>query len=450
MDLEIKDVINKRPMTSFQVAAVAICVLLNMLDGFDVLVVAFTASEISREWGLNATQMGALLSAGLVGMSAGSIVVAPLADVWGRRAVVLLSLSLVTLGMLLSALSRNMYDLATMRVVTGLGIGGMLASLTVISSEYASDQRRNLCVSLFSTGYPVGAVLGGSLSAFLIAQQGWRAVYACGGVVSLVMIPVVLARMPESLDFLLARRAPQDLSKVNTLLCALGHAELSELPAASRESAQPAGLRQLFKPPRAAQTLLIWTAFFVHMLCFYFVVSWTPKLLVAAGLSTTQGISGGVVLSLGGIAGGLFLGFASSRWPLASVTAGCMLLAGVAMGLFGLATGNLNAALPLAFGVGFLIYGGMIGIYTLTPQLYPALLRGTGMGFAIGMGRLGGILSPILAGVLLDAGLSPERAFFVFAAPLLLALSAVLALRRAHAAQVSQLANGALDARGSA
>jgi benzoate transport len=446
MDLEIKDVINKRPMTGFQVAAVAICVLLNMLDGFDVLVVAFTASEISREWGLNATQMGALLSAGLVGMSAGSIVVAPLADVWGRRAVVLLSLGLVTLGMLLSALSRGMYDLAALRVVTGLGIGGMLASLTVISSEYASDKRRNLCVSLFSTGYPVGAVLGGSLAAFLIAQQGWRAVYACGGVVSLVMIPVVLARLPESLDFLLARRAPQDLTKVNRLLRALGRAELRGLPAVARENAQPAGLGQLFKPPRAAPTLLIWTAFFVHMLCFYFVVSWTPKLLVSAGLSTTQGISGGVVLSLGGIVGGLLLGFASSRWPLSAVTAGFMLCAGVAMVLFGLATGSLQAALPLAFAVGFFIYGAMIGIYTLTPQLYPALLRATGMGFAIGMGRVGGILSPILAGVLLDAGLRPERVFFVFAAPLLLALSAVVGLWRAQATETSQPASGALDA----
>jgi MFS family permease len=216
----------------------------------------------------------------------------------------------------------------------------------------------------------------------------------------------------------------------------------------SRDSSRPVG--QLFKPPRGSQTLLIWTAFFIHMLCFYFVVSWTPKLLVAAGLSTTQGISGGVVLSLGGIAGGLLLGFVSSRRPLSSVTAGFMLLAGVAMVLFGVAASSLQTALPLAFCVGFFIYGGMIGIYTLTPQLYPALLRATGMGFAIGMGRLGGILSPILAGVLLDSGVRPERVFFVFAAPLLIALSAVLALRRAQTAQAAQVASSALDASSSA
>jgi benzoate transport len=446
MDLEIKDVINKRPMTTFQVAAVAICVLLNMLDGFDVLVVAFTASEISREWSLNATQMGALLSAGLVGMSAGSIVVAPLADVWGRRAVVLASLGLVTLGMLISALASSMYELAALRVVTGLGIGGMLASLTVITSEYSSDKHRNLCVSLYSTGYPIGAVLGGSLAAFLIAQQGWRAVYACGGLISLVMIPIVLARMPESLDFLLARRTPHSLTKVNRLLRGLGHPELRELPALVRASAQPAGLGQLFKAQLGVQTLLIWTAFFLHMLCFYFVVSWTPKLLVSAGLSTAQGISGGVVLSLGGIVGGVALAFASSRWRLSSVTGGFMLLAGLAMVLFGLFASTLDAALPLAFGVGFFIYGAMMGIYALTPQLYPALLRATGMGFAIGVGRVGGILSPILAGVLLDTGFRPERVFFVFAAPLLLALSAVLSLGRAHQAASAALSSAALDA----
>jgi benzoate transport len=448
MDLEIKDVINKRPMTGFQVAAVAICVLLNMLDGFDVLVVAFTAAEISREWALNATQVGALLSAGLVGMSLGSIVVAPLADVWGRRAVVLIALALVTAGMLVSALSRSMYELAALRVITGLGIGGMLASLTVITSEYSSDKHRNLCVSLYSTGYPVGAVLGGSLAAFLIAEHGWRAVYAAGGVVSLLMIPVVLARMPESLDFLLARRKPDSLAKVNRLLRALGHAERSELPAPARASAQTAGLSQLFRAPLGRETLLIWTAFFLHMLCFYFVVSWTPKLLVAAGLSPSQGISGGVVLSLGGIVGGLALGFASSRWRLNVVTGGFMLLAVLAMVLFGLFAGHLNTALPLAFGVGFFIYGAMMGIYALTPQLYPALLRATGMGFAIGMGRVGGILSPIIAGVLLDAGVRPERVFFVFAAPLLLALSAVLSLGRTQLPGSPGLA--VLDVSGSA
>ncbi|HKO89550.1 MAG TPA: MFS transporter, partial [Polyangiaceae bacterium] len=278
MDLEIRGVINDRSMTGFQVAAVAICVLLNVLDGFDVLVVAFTASEVSREWELNATQMGALLSAGLVGMSVGSIVVAPLADVWGRRAVVLASLGLVTLGMLASALSRSMLELAALRVVTGIGIGGMLASLTVITSEYSSNRRRNLCVSLVATGYPIGAVLGGSLAAILIARQGWRAVYACGGLVSLALIPIVLTRLPESLDFLLARRGPESLARINRLLRALGHAELGELPASPRASAPRAAPRQLFEAPLGVLTLLIWTAFFAHMLCFYFVVSWTPKL----------------------------------------------------------------------------------------------------------------------------------------------------------------------------
>jgi benzoate transport len=446
MDLEIKGVINDRSMTGFQVAAVAICVLLNVLDGFDVLVVAFTASEVSREWELNATQMGALLSAGLAGMSAGSILVAPLADVWGRRAVVLASLGLVTLGMLASALSRSMLDLAALRVVTGLGIGGMLASLTVITSEYSSDKRRNLCVSLVATGYPIGAVLGGSLAAILIARQGWRAVYACGGLVSLALIPIVLTRLPESLDFLLARRDPESLARINRLLRALGHAELGELPAPPRASAPRAAPRALFKAPLGVLTLLIWTAFFTHMLCFYFVVSWTPKLLVAAGLATAHGISGGVVLSLGGIVGGLGLGFASSRWRLSSVTGCFMLLAGMSMALFGLFAGSLDAALPLAFGVGFFIYGAMMGIYTLTPQLYPALSRATGMGFAIGVGRVGGILSPILAGVLLDAGVRAERVFLVFAAPLLLALSAVLALGRAHQAAAAPAPHAALDA----
>jgi benzoate transport len=429
MDLKIQDVINVRPMTRFQAMAVFICVLLNMLDGFDVLVVAFTAAEISRVWALSGTQMGMLLSAGLVGMSVGSIFVAPLADRWGRRAIVLVCLLLITVGMLLSALARGPYDLAALRVLTGVGIGGMLASLTVITAEYSSARRRNLCLSLYSTGYPIGAVLGGSLSAFLIAHYGFRAVFAVGGLLSLAMIPAVLARMPESLDFLLEKRPPRALERVNALLAKLAHPTVPALPERSHGQSAQASLARLFKAPLGLQTALIWTAFLTHMLCFYFVVSWTPKLLTSAGLSPTQGISGGVVLSLGGILGGVGLGLVSSRFRLGAVTATFMLLAGILMLLFGLFAGSLVSALPIAFAVGFFIYGAMMGLYALTPQLHPPLLRATGMGFAIGMGRAGGILSPILAGFLLDAGWRPEHVFFAFAAPMLIALVAVFSLR---------------------
>ncbi len=431
MNNEIKELINKSPMTSFQLIAVAICVVLNMLDGFDVLVVAFTASELAQAWSLNATQIGGLLSAGLIGMSAGSLVVAPLADVWGRRAVVLSSLALVTAGMLLSAFARGVYELEALRVVTGIGIGGMLASLTVITSEYASDRRRNLCVSLYSTGYPIGAVIGGSVAALLIARYGWRSVYAFGGLVSLAMIPLVIARMPESLDFVLAKRRPDSLQKVNAVLQRLGHAPVSALPEPSRAKAEAAGVAPLFKSPLRARTIRIWTAFFVHMFCFYFVVSWTPKLLVAAGLSAVQGISGGVVLSLGGIVGGISFGLLASRWALSLATAGFMLLSAAAMVAFGVFAGTLSTSLPLAFVVGYFIYGPMMGLYALTPQHYPPLLRGTAMGLAIGVGRFGGILSPIIAGVLLDLGWRPEQVFFAFAGPMLIAVAAVLSLRQA-------------------
>lgn len=429
MALPIQSVINSRPMTRFQVTAVLLCVLLNMLDGFDVLVVAFAAPEIARAWSLSATQLGMLMSAGLLGMSGGSILVAPLADVWGRRAIVLLSLGLVTAGMLLSALARGLYDLAALRVLTGLGIGGMLASLTVITSEYASARRRNLCLSLYSTGYPIGAVLGGSLAAFLIALLGFRAVFAFGGLLSLLMIPVVYARMPESLDFLLEKRDAHSLARVNELLAKLEHAPVDALPERAEATAPTAGLSQLFSGAIGRQTVLIWIAFLAHMLCFYFVVSWTPKLLVAAGLSATQGISGGVVLSLGGILGGIGLGIASSRFRLGAVTATFMLLSSLTMALFGVLASGLGSALPLAFLVGFFIYGAMMGLYALTPQLHPPLLRATGMGFAIGMGRVGGILSPIIAGFLLDASWRSEQVFLAFATPLLIAVLAVLSLR---------------------
>lgn len=206
MSLDLKARVDSGPMTSFQFLAIGMCIVLNMIDGFDVLVMAFTAASVSAEWSLNGAQIGLLLSAGLFGMAAGSLFIAPWADRFGRRPLILLCLAISGLGMLLSALSQTPLQLALLRGLTGLGIGGILASSNVIASEYSSTRWRGLAVSLQSTGYALGATLGGLLAVWLLTHWGWRSVFLFGGVVTLLVIPLVLLWLPESLDFLLARR----------------------------------------------------------------------------------------------------------------------------------------------------------------------------------------------------------------------------------------------------
>ena len=428
--LDIRETINKEAMTRFQVAAVAICVTLNMLDGFDVLVMAFTASEVSAHWALSGKELGLLLSAGLFGMAAGSLFLAPWGDRFGRRAITLFCLSLITLGMFLSALSQSAVQLFGLRILTGLGIGGMLASINVITAEYASDKWRSTAISIQATGYPIGATIGGTIAAILITYYGWRSVFLFGGLVSAAMIPVVILRLPESLDFLLARRPVNALEKLNALLVRMKRDKATQLPdpPVVVPSAGPSLLRGILSAPLTRSTVCIWTSFFLVMFSFYFVLSWTPKLLVAAGLSTQQGITGGVLLNLGGIAGGTVFGLLAAKFDLKRLESLYLVAAAGFIALFGGFAADLTWAFVIALAIGVFLFGSMVGLYAITPILYPAAIRTTGMGWAIGMGRVGAILAPLLAGLLVDTGWDTPHLYYAYAVPMVLAVLSVRAL----------------------
>ncbi|SDI51698.1 benzoate transport [Pseudomonas delhiensis] len=429
MNRDLRAALDQGPMNRFQWTAIGICILLNMIDGFDVLVMAFTAASVSAEWGLNGAQVGLLLSAGLFGMAAGSLFIAPRADRFGRRPLILFCLLLCGTGMLLSAFAQSPTQLALLRGFTGLGIGGILASSNVIAAEYANRRWRPLAVSLQSTGYALGATFGGLLAVWLIGHWGWRSVFLAGGIVSLAAIPLVLAGLPESLDFLLARRPANALARVNALAARLGLGQLDELPAARVRGAGGVAALQLLAPALRRSTLLIWLLFFLAMFGFYFIMSWTPKLLTAAGLTAQQGITGGVLLSFGGIFGAALVGALSARVPLPRVLQGFMLITAVLLVLFLGSASSLAAALGLGLLIGVFVNGCIAGLYALSPQVYPADVRATGVGWAIGVGRLGAILSPTVAGLLLDGGWQPLHLYGVFAVVFVAAALVLLGLR---------------------
>jgi benzoate transport len=416
------------PMGRFQWSAIALCLVVNMLDGFDVLAMAFTAPAIARAWGVAPEALGWLYSSGLVGMMLGSLVLAPLADRIGRRPIIVLCLVVVGAGMAASALAGTVAQLATTRVLTGVGIGGALASLNTIVAEYASVRWRSFAVSLLQTGYPIGATIGGGLAAGLLEASGWRAVFAFGALGSVVLVPIVLWRLPESVDYLLSRRPPDALARVNALLARLGQPPLAALPAAPAIAPEAPRVGRLFAASFRPATWRLWTAFFMVMASFYFALSWTPKLLVDAGLSLEAGVSGGVLMNLGGIAGAGWLGWRSSQGGLHRLLAGYMAACAVALGLFGALGDRLQPLLVLAPVIGFFVFGSMVGLYAMAPGVYPAEIRTTGIGWAIGVGRAGGVVGPYAAGVLLAGGWSHGSCYVLFALPLVAALAMVLSM----------------------
>ncbi|WP_339530006.1 MFS transporter [Pseudomonas mucidolens] len=430
MSFDLQRRVDSGPMNSFQYVAIGICIVLNMIDGFDVLVMAFTAASVSAEWSLSGAQIGLLLSAGLFGMAAGSLFIAPWADRFGRRPLILFCLGISGLGMLLSALSQTPVQLALLRGLTGLGIGGILASSNVIASEYASKRWRGLAVSLQSTGYALGATLGGLLAVWLLTHWGWRSVFLFGGVVTLVVIPLVLLWLPESLDFLLARRPANALARINRLARRLGQPALAQMPAAVlKQPGAASGFGELLAPAMRRTTLLIWLLFFLVMFGFYFVMSWTPKLLVAAGLSAQQGITGGVLLSVGGIFGAALIGGLASRWPLTRVLSLFMLITAGLLVLFVGSGSSIAAALGLGLLIGLFSNGCVAGLYALSPVVYDASVRATGVGWGIGIGRIGAIISPTVAGFLLDDGWQPLHLYGVFASVFVIAAGCLLLLK---------------------
>ncbi len=427
---EIHTLIAKRPMTRFQIQAIAICLTINMLDGFDVLAIAFTGPTISQDWSLSQGALGVALSAGLVGMTLGSLFIGPLADRWGRRPIILVCLVLMSLGMIATGFSRGVGDLAAYRVLTGLGIGGMLASLNTIVAEYASHRRRDLAVSLLQAGYPIGATIGGIIAAYLIESYGWRSVFWAGGGLSLLMIPLVGWQVPESLAFLIQQNNTANLNRINVLLTRLELPRLDEIPPVVETNTRPkSSVQQILGTDSRATTLTLWSAFFLVMFTFYFVLSWTPKLLVDSGLSQAIGISGGVIMNVGGIVGIFLLGLGTSRFGPQRLIGSYMIGTALAMAVFAFLGPQLLLLSIVAVVIGFFLFGAIVGLYVIPPRLYPASVRSTGTGWAIGFGRLGAVSGPYLAGLMRDGGWTVTGVFLFFAVPMLIACFALSRLQ---------------------
>ena len=264
MNSELQRQGNEEALTPFQLFAIGVCVCLNMLDGFDILAMSFAASGVKTDWHLTDGQLGYLLSAGLVGMGMGSLMIAPWADRLGRRPIVLLSVAIAGLGMVSSAATSGFVQLLALRVLTGIGIGGTIASVAVIVSEFAPARWRSVALAIYATGYSIGATIGGTLTALAVQRFGWRSAFAIGGLLSLLLVPIAWRRLPESLEFLLARRPPDALRRVNELLLAMRQAAVSVLP--DIPTSTPTTPRILLV---TRTTLLTWFTFFCTMAGYY-------------------------------------------------------------------------------------------------------------------------------------------------------------------------------------
>ncbi|CAA0246294.1 MFS transporter [Acinetobacter baumannii] len=405
--MDIFNELKTRPMNSYRWLLVGLCILLNIVDGYDVQVMSFTAASVSKEWALSGSVLGILISLGLVGMAFGSLFIAPIADKVGRRTIILSCLLLSGITMLFSSHVMNPYQLGILRFITGIGIGGLLTNGAVMANEFSTTKWKNLSVALLSTGYAIGAVVGGMIAYRLIGTVGWRSVFMCGGIFTLTVLVLVYFVLPESVEYQLIKRQPNSIERINKTLAKFNIQAIHSFPAYKELTHGKVSIKTLFKGNFKARTIFVWIAFFSVMAGQYFILTWTPKLLTMAGMTPEQGVSLGIILNFGGILGAILMAFLTVRYQINLVLSSFFALTAIFITVFVLNSGNYIYSMWIAVLVGIFNNGCVAGMYALANSTYDTEIRATGVGSAITMGRLGGILSPLGAGYLLDAGIKP-------------------------------------------
>jgi len=383
----------KESMSWLQIGVVALCFLLNFNDGIDVLLVSFTGAEIMKEFGLTNAELGYIFSAGLGGMTAGCFILAPFGDRIGRRKIFLISLTLISLGMLLANFSNTYVLLLVCRVITGLGIGGILPNLATVASEFSTDKTRDFNVGIVQGGWPLGAILTGFVSAWIVPLHGWRFAYLTAGLFSLAMLVAVFFVLPES---------PEYLDRANRVR-------------------QKTSWRDLFVPELRQSTIRLWTATFFGFITLYTVLSWVPILAKQSGMPFELATYIGTAMNLGAFSGVFVMGLLIGRVGIKRVIMVYVILAFVLLNLYGNLDQDFVLKFALTFGIGFFVQGGFNSMYPASTRIYPSAIRSTGVGLAMGMGRFGAILGPSLFGLLADSGASISTRFIVFSLPIVVA-----------------------------
>lgn len=429
---DVRAALAAQPMHWAQIAVVAMCIALNALDGFDVLAISFAAPGIAAEWQIDKAMLGVVLSMELFGMAAGSVLIGNVADRIGRRPTILACLCVMAVGMLAASQATGVAMLSVVRLLTGLGIGGMLSATSAMVAEFSNERRRGLNTVLNIAGYSTGAILGGLVASALLAASGdWRSVFLFGGAMTVVALPLAWFLLPESIDSLIARRPANALAGVNRTLARIGRASIDELPAPPSVQARPS-LLALFAGDYRTPTILLTLAYFAQITLFYYIQKWVPKIVVDMGFDAAQAGHVLVAANVGNLLGALAIGLASQRLPLRPLVGGAMLVGFAAIGVFGLGMRDLTTMSLTVACAGFFVNAGVVGMYPLLAQTYPASLRASGTGFVIGIGRGGSAAGPLVAGALFASGSGLLTVSLVMGLGGLIAAAMIVLLPRAR------------------
>jgi len=446
--IDLVEFIDRQPVGGFQLRLLLTCAAVLFLDGFDTQAIGYVAPALAKEWGLSKGALGPVFSAGLFGLMIGALLFGPLADRVGRKKIIIFSTAAFGIGALATAFVHDVTTLLIVRFLTGLGLGGAMPNAVAMTSEFNPHRRRATMVMIMFCGFSVGAAVGGWLAADLIPRFGWRSVFVVGGIAPLLMVPILVWRLPESVRFLATiGHAPEQVARLlkqispNTAFAPKAQFVVPEtqLPGIP--------VQHLFSEGRAVPTLLLWVVFFMSLLDIYFLANWLPTVLSDLDATISEAAVIATMLQVGGVVGTIALGSVIDRFSfraLALVYFAAVFAVG-AIGQLGHSAMLVSIAI---FAAGFCVVGGQIAANALAAGFYPTSVRATGVGWALGIGRVGSIIGPLVGGILLAEKWSAASVFLAAAAAALCAALASLILSRLVAdvaAQASPI-NTALEA----
>jgi AAHS family 4-hydroxybenzoate transporter-like MFS transporter len=427
-------VVDAAPVGKLIIAVVALCAGVSFLDGFDILAISYVAPVIGAAWKLPREAFGPIFAAHYIGAAAGSVFFGWYADRYGRRMGVIVPTAIFGVFALLTVYAYDFRSLFVLRMLIGIGLGGALSNAIAMVAEYSPQRARATLVSVMYAAFPLGGVIGGPISAALIAHYGWHAVFVLGGVLPLLLTVALLLWLNESIRFMvLSKVAPERIAGILRRMApgfepTPGYVFV--MPQSRGVSNRPT--RDSFSREFVRATVLLCIAAFMAQLVIVYVVTWMPLVLASIGMPVTSAILASVAFSVGGIFGAIGLARIIDKDKSYRGLVVTFLLSAVSIAGIGYLASNWYGLLAITFLTGLLTVGANIVLSAYSATVYPTAIRSTGVGWVIGWGRIGAIAGALFGTALVAAGLTIEIAYVIAAVPAIIGGAASAMVRAKH------------------
>jgi MFS transporter, AAHS family, 4-hydroxybenzoate transporter len=400
--LDVSELLDRAPLGGLHWRVIGICGLILLIDGYDILAMAMIVPALAEQWHSPPASFALPLAACIAGVAFGSALAGRIADRVGRRRTLLGFLAAGCLATAATVFADSHAELTLCRFLTGAGLGGTIPLALALTAEYLPRRARSTLLTLAISAAPLGSAMASFLAPILIRAWDWRAVFVIGAIAPLIAFLLTALMLPESLRWLAAKGdRPQVLER---LLRTIEPSAQARSIVISPQNVERSPLRVLLGAERVGQTMLLWLIFFASQFALLLLGSWLPTLLTRSGLSLDVALYATSTYAVGGMLSGLGLGWLSDRYQPQRVLAGAYAVATVSVAMLGFTVQTLPWLFVVAALAGAGIAGSQAALNAFAANFYPTAIRATGVGWALGVGRLGAIASPIIAGSMLANG----------------------------------------------